>query len=771
MSTAADDTSGFLYGTGDPGPSGPAELHIESVGDVRLNGMVWLPGGIVEIQTAGDIEAVADGTVVTGWYTYLTAGGNLGSQAKPISVLSENQAFFLLQAVAGQDAWLGVSAQFSDPAATGVLLNLADLSAGGDLNLTYEGSSRQNASGTWEPIPTTLQLSGLARAGGDFHLTDQAAGILQVVQPITAGDNVTLDLWEGSVYLQEPITATHTVTVHASQEIGGSPTQRITAHDIDVQGRSVGGIGDGTLNIDLTGGALTSVAELDIGIRAVQGPLTVARVSCGAGGVRLEVADTAGDEDDIVFGPGATMDVASTATLIAGDYLRLDSTAVIQAGQVTLHLDAAVPDPDPGYGVDWAIPVNNFVPQAGATAPLEIVLNTGGDDDRFTVAALSPDQALRVRSGAGNDQLLLGDSAIENLWGAMELDGGDGLDRLTLDATASTVGRLFQLGQAFSAVLNLDGPAVSLGGAGYGAWYGQVEALDLQLGSGGDSVQLDATADEVLQVQIDGGAGSDQFELGSGALLLSAIHGAVNLAAGTSAGNYDTLRIVENNFLAGVSFPDDLLTPTRFVGQGLEGVDYAGFESLELQLNSADNGLTITGLTVPATVDLDGGDSRLTLGTADVPLAAALGSGLTVACGSGQNVVEMFDTANTAAATWGLSDAKLTFGTAVLEVIGSFAQITMHLGQGGSDRRQFARQHEQRDARGRDRRRLAAYHRSACRADHLPRRRWHGPCRAGRLGPHHGPGSGPGRRVRSDSGSSSRRRADRDAELHHRDRV
>lgn len=694
VTAMADDTSGFLYETDELGTSGTPRLHIESVGDVRLGGTISLPNGIVEIQTEGDVEdAVAGGgAVVTGWDTYLTAGGNLGSPTKPISVFAQDKASFLLQAVAGQDAWVSVWAFSYDPAATGVLLLLADLTAGGDMNLGVEPSSRRNAAGTWEPIPTTVQLSGQARAGGDFNLARWGTGVLQVVQPITAGDNVTLRGGEGSVYLQEPITATHTVTVRASQEIGGGPSQRITAHDVELWGRAVGGIGDATVKIDLTGGGLTAVADVDIGIRAVQGPLTVDYVFCDEGGVRLEVGDTAGDGDDIVFGPGAMLNVARTATLSAGDHFLLDSTAEIQAGQVILNLDAAVLDPDPGHGVEWTIPVGNFMPQASATDPLKILLNTGADDDRFTVAALSPDQALRIWSGAGNDVLLLGNGTTENLWGAMEFDGGDGLDLLTLDGSASTVGRPFQLGWIDSAALNQQGPAVTWGGAERGAWYEWVETLDVQLGSGSDLVQLDATSDYVQQVHIDGGAGSDWFELGSGPQLLSQIRGQVRLTAGTSVGDEDTLTIVENSDVAAASFGDNLLTPTRFVGQGLAGVEYGGFESLELQLNAADDvgtitGLTITGLTIPAGVDLGGGNDRVTLGTAEVPLAEAFPAGLSVEVGSGRNAVELFDSAHPGSATWGLTDTAISFavgGTFSVGLSGNFDEVTAHLGQGGA---------------------------------------------------------------------------------------
>lgn len=686
ISIAADDVSGFNYTIEEVSTENDVtHLTIDSVGDVRLGNTLSLPHGTINIQTEGSILNVATGDMsLEAWYTYLTAGGSIGTEAAPLSVSSKDETFFAIQAVAGQDVWLDAKAQISDPTATSVLLVLSDLVAGGDLNLTYVSTAHETEPGTWNTLPTTLQLSGQASAGGDFNLIHQGSGLLQIYQPITAGDNVNLEVWDGGVYLQEAITATDSVIISASQEIGAGPSQLITAHDILLQGRAVGGTGDGTLKIDLTGGLLTAAAEVDLGIREVSGPLNIRSILCSAGGVRLEVRDTAGSDDDIVLDSIATINAATQAILTAGDHLLLDETARIRAGQLTINLDTAASDPDSGIGVEWAMSTENFEPQS-STEPLEIVLNTGDDDDLLTVDETSPDQVLQIHSGAGDDRLLVGTGGLtENVYGTVLFDGGEGQDQLIFDDNADTVGRIFQLGQIFSTSLNLQGPAITQNEAEQGIWYQQVETLDVRLGNGGDILQLDATDAEVQQVLIDSGAGSDEFNVGSGPMLLSAIHGEISLLAGTGSDDSDTLLIVENNFVAGVTYADDLLTSTRFVGQGLTGIDYAGFESLQLTLNSSDNGLTITDLTTPATIDLDIGDNQLTLGTSDVPLAEAFAASLSIACGSGQNAVELFDTANTTLATWALSDTKITFAGPLVELTGSFQEITIHLGQGGA---------------------------------------------------------------------------------------
>ncbi|NUQ63376.1 MAG: tandem-95 repeat protein, partial [Pirellulales bacterium] len=690
---AADDISEFHYTNGASDSSGAIQLHVDSVGDVRLDGAISLPHGIVDIRTAGDIEDVLDvgSMMMEAWYTHLSAGGGIGSEAKPIHVASKDHSFFLLEASAGQDAWLSVSAQFSDPSTNSVLLYLGDLSAGGVMNLDYVGAQRPTGAGAWEAIDTAIQLSGPAQAGGDFNLTQWSGGVLQVYQPVTAEGNVTLES-NGGIYLHERITAGLAATVHATNEIGGSPYQRITAHDIDLNGIAVGGVGDATLKIDLTGGALTAVAQTDIGIRGVGGPMTVAYVGCGEGGARLEVADTGRDDDDIVFGIDATMTVATVATLTAGDHLLLDSTARAIAGEVVLNLDAAAVDPDPGRGVEWTFQPLNFVPQVSHGTKVNVVVNTGVDNDSLAVASTMSYQPLHIHTGAGNDTLTLGvEGSIVDFWGAIAYDGGAGQDLLLLDDSSDTAGRGFDLSQLTSDALGLWGPAVTERGTQYGAWYENVETLDLRLGSGGDFVGIDASGTDVQQVLIDGRAGSDRFEVGSGTeFLLSDIHGQLRFTGGTNTEDWDVLNIVENNSDPGVRYFSAQLTPDLFVGEGLDGLHYTEFESLKLELGSQDKSLTITGLTTPADVDLGAGDNHLTLGTPDVPFATAFERGLGVECGEGNNVVELYDTAGTAAAQWGMDDTKITYAlppaeSLIAEVTGRFDQVVLHLGQGGSN--------------------------------------------------------------------------------------
>ena len=67
------------------------------------------------------------------------------------------------------------------------------------------------------------------------------------------------------------------------------------------------------------------------------------------------------------------------------------------------------------------------------------------------------------------------------------------LRQVMTGAVLDTVGRQFAVSQIKSDTLDLSGPAVTQDGAQHGAWYKNVETLQMQLGSGGDFVGIDAT--------------------------------------------------------------------------------------------------------------------------------------------------------------------------------------------------------------------------------------------------------------------------------------
>jgi len=586
VNTSATDTGGFTYTSSEVTP-GMMHLDVDSVGDVQLGDTIWLPHGTVEIRTAGDLLDVApEGMIVTAQSTTLAADGNIGSQTAPISVTAEDESFVLLRATAGTNAWLAGRATFADPAAAGMMLYMGDLTAGGDLNLTYVGASRKTEAGEWEAIPATLQLSEAASAGGDFNLTHQSAGSLTVNRPITA-DDVELEVWSGSVYLQEPITATHTVRIQAGREVVGGPDQQITAHDIILHSdTALGGGGDAALKVNLTGGVLDAQAGVDAQIVSSGGTFTVARLFVSAGGATLTVPDTAGSDDLIVLAPNASLYAERNLTLSAGDGLSLGSGAVMRSPiSVTLALDNEPTDPDPGSGLTLDFSGGFF-----SDTPV-IKIRTGADDDTIRVTDL-PEAAtvLDIHTGAGDDRLLLGDAdhVVRWLSGTILFDGGAGSDAITVDNSGAAVagtGTLWLDNETSLPYRDATTPLIRMSGMG-DLWYLGVEDLDLALGlpSVESVIDVDGTGADVATVRITGTPAQDRFRVGNGSgLPLSGVHGLIRIDGG--AAGEDRLEIIENQALAGVSFSDDRLTATTFTGQGISGgITWDRISSLSISL-------------------------------------------------------------------------------------------------------------------------------------------------------------------------------------------
>ena len=308
---------------------------------------------------------------------------------------------------------------------------------------------------------------------------------------------------------------------------------------------------------------------------------------------------------------------------------------------------------------------------------------TGGEgDDRIAVLAAAG--SLRLDGGAGNDRLRLGGldalpggGRLAGLQALTTVLGGDGADRLELDDSANT------------AAVRGSVAAAGLSGFGLAAGFGYegLEALQLSLGSGADSVTVAGTHAGLTALDTGGGndavivagssgalwlatgAGSDTLSLraNGGALWLDAGAGddVVNLGAPGrgSGGTANTATAGPGrptggtvNALSGrltlqggggldLLFVDDTgdtaanagtLGADSLDGLGLgQGLGYAGFEQFSVKLGSGADAVLITGTHAGQTwVDSGGGADRVTL-------AAANQGALTLATNAGNDQVDV----------------------------------------------------------------------------------------------------------------------------------
>lgn len=619
----------------------------------------------------------------------LRAGGAVGPSAQRLSTeLRNDGAITMLACESGLDTWMTVAPIALDPSISELLIHLYDLTVGGDLNL-YLGAAMYYvpSTGYWEARDARTVLSGPAQAGGDFNLNQSSTRLLDVYQPISAGGDVDLGSG-GSLYVWQDITASGTVDIAAAGAIIGSPYERITAHDVSMfSDTTIGGVGDATVNVDLTGGLLDATAFVDIGIREVSGPLRVGQVRCLSGGLRLDAGDTGGSDDGIILGPGALVQAFSAAFLTAGDYVTVDPAALVRADRVTINIDTAAVDPGPGVGAQFSFLGDCYV--QSTPVDLQVLINTGVDDDELAVLTIGLDSILEIEAGAGDDLLFIGQSGqIGGLLGQLRFDGGDGADHVVVDGTARTADQVITLntntvmpatGFSLPAILSYELPC--------GIWYQRVEDIDIDLGAGDDRVFVDSTGADVQNIAIRGHDGSDTFTFGEGAgFLLSQINGRLTIDGGANGVASDVLEIVENNFTVGQSFPDDLLTPTSFVGQGMDGVDFSDIEYLDFAFGAHDDHLTITGLDMPAEIDMGTGENQVTLGGPAVPLSDAFTSTLSLSAPGVHDILEVVNSADTDADSGLLTDTVLAgFGLPWGGDLDGFDAVIIQAGSGDSE--------------------------------------------------------------------------------------
>jgi hypothetical protein len=137
---------------------------------------------------------------------------------------------------------------------------------------------------------------------------------------------------------------------------------------------------------------------------------------------------------------------------------------------------------------------------------------------------------LIVRAGAGDDSMQFETASPEQLSGYIDADGEAGVDTVTLDDTASTVGDLYTL--SAGAVSRTMTAGMSLG---------NIEGLTINAGTGNDVFQLVSTTAGV-PLTINAGDGNDILETTTTPL------SPVTFNGGLAAGSADEVRIFSGNF-------------------------------------------------------------------------------------------------------------------------------------------------------------------------------------------------------------------------------
>ncbi|MCC6235017.1 MAG: calcium-binding protein, partial [Verrucomicrobiales bacterium] len=481
----------------------------------------------------------------------------------------------------------------------------------------------------------TLNLN--SRGGSDTVAVRQTpVGSLVRVDAGAGGDSITVGSGQATSSLNA--IAGHLVVT------GGEGADALVLQDFDTDGAETAFLEGGRIwGLDMPGSTATSNGVTHAGVEAVTLQLgtraDVVNVRSTLAGVTTTLQTGSGGANTLRVGSTVGTGLGGDLSGIAG---RLNLTGTDAPDVVEIYDLDEGPD-DVGFLTPtrlWGLDMPGSTESAAGITYTDIdelqlrlgnradrftvvgtharatQLQTAGGNDRLAVNAISG--ATQVALGSGDDTILLGsratvDSLLPSLANGIRalltLDGGPGTDELRLDDSADSTGNAGGLS-----------PTTVTGffGAGGSVHYSDFTLLDLQLGSGHDTLTVTGTHGSstfVATTVVKTAAGNDTVHIQSIAGPLAVLTGSGNdlvrvgsqtglgdlistastlneiryprLTIDAGEGAADQLRLFDLGDAVGVG---GTLTANTVTGLGMTlGVSYLAFEDLALYLSSGND--------------------------------------------------------------------------------------------------------------------------------------------------------------------------------------
>ena len=458
----------------------------------------------------------------------------------------------------------------------------------------------------------------------------------------------------GAIRLRETAGDMRVGRVQAGQEVKLSAAQgsildgsndafvKISGTDITlVSDKAAIGSAADELEIDTQGtGRLTASATTDAYITEKIGALKVTSVGAGAN-LRLSVAESSGQGDDIILDSGSTVSGGKDVSLLAGDNITVTAGAAVTAGTV-LNLTGDKPSLDPEGSIitiagDLNASTVSITAAAGQGAKLVSSID-GNQELSNSQLKRTPASSTTVQTIAiiGFTQASLAGGASDNTmsiggWtGSVTVDGGSGYDTITVTTDTDfniADGLIKRVGTGDATIIGIEN-GVFRGGVkankfDVSGWTkaGQINGdlsppkqNDTIISSGSGAFLLSGTAlkragtvDLVLggieSAELTGGAGDDLFDV-SGWAGTGKITGGLGI---------DTL-VASND--ADMLLSDIALS--RTAGKtSLGSMTLAGLESAQLTGGVSANKFTLSGWSGDASIAGNGGTGDSFVLTAD----------------------------------------------------------------------------------------------------------------------------------------------------------
>jgi trimeric autotransporter adhesin len=536
-------------------------------------GKIQAQAGIVNLGTTGQlVDANTNGADITSQSAILSATAGIGSSGNALDT-----AISRLEAIGSSGLYVNNTGNL----AIGGISALVGIGMTGDISLVNAGSVTINenviASGAVQVTATDTTNPGEnIEIAANTRVESTTNGV-----SLLAGDNFTLNL-TGAIAAATQITINGDFG-NADAGVGSTIDLRgtMTAPTVTVLGNS----DNDTINLT------NVVANAPVSIQS-QGGDDLIRI---------------GSQSTPTSNTGGTVNSISALLTIDGgsgaDQLQVDET-----GDVSDNTGVLTQNSITGLGMSNGI-------QYSALETVEI--NLGSGSDSFTIASTHNGTsnlntnagqdtiqvqtiagATTVNSGSDDDQINVGNTnqTVNQINALLTVAGGLGNDRMNVNDVSDTSNNTGTLTQ--NTVTGL--------GMSNGIQYGELEVLDINLGSGSDSFTIASThngtsnlntnaGQDTIQVQtiagattVNSGSDDDQINVGNTSQTVNQINALLTVAGGL--GN-DRMNV---NDVSDTSNNTGTLTQNTVTGLGMsDGIQYGELEVLDINLGSGSDNFTI----------------------------------------------------------------------------------------------------------------------------------------------------------------------------------
>ena len=610
---------------------------------------------------------------------------NVGSNEPSVGGMTTAIAGSLVVVGSGSDT-MNVDDTGNTTGQTGTLTSTTLTGLGmGASGITYSGLSALNIS---------------LGQGNDTFLTASTSSAVTHINGDGGNDTFNVQATTGTLYITGSATGNNTFNLGSLAPLTGGTLNHIAGavfitggtSSMRLIGLSSGGFD--TVNVDDTGdatnntGTLTSstLTGLGLGLGITFVSVNAMNINLGSGNDTFNVQTTnsttvttlnTGYGTDVVnvgsnepSNSGVTTGIAGSMVVVGGgnDTLNVDDT-----GNTTGQTGTLTSTTLTGLGMGAGITYSGLS---------KLNINLGSGNDTFNVQGTYSATVTTLNTGAGANGVNVGSNEPSTNGVTTAIAGslvvvGSGTDSLNVDDTGNTTG---QSGTLTSTTLT------GLGMGASGITYSGLSALNINLGSGNDTLNVRSTNSTTVTT-LNTGAGANVVNVGSNEPSTSGVTTGIAGSLIVVGSGSDTMNVDDTGNTTGQS---GTLTSTTLtgLGMGVSGITYTGLSALNVSLGSGGDTFNVrsTNSTTVTTVNTGAGANVVNVGSNE-PSTSGVTTGIAgslVVVGSGSDTMNVDDTGNTTGQSGTLTSTTLTglgMGTSGITYSGLSA-LNINLGSG-----------------------------------------------------------------------------------------